>query len=126
MLGTRLQELRKSKGLSKKALASILDVHETTYGKYELGHREPNADTIKQLAEYFGVTTDYLLGSADDPAPADAKKVAEGEITFDDFEFALYGEVRELNDEEKAELLKNAQRMNELRKLRNKAADGGE
>ena len=70
------------------------------------------------------VTTDYLLNRSD--APADAKKAAEGEITFDDFEFALYGEVRELNDEEKAEILRNAQRMNELRKLRNKSADGGE
>ena len=41
-----------------------------------------------------------------------------GDITLSDFDYALFGEVRELDDEDKAELLKHAKMFNELRKLR--------
>ena len=122
----RIKELRTLGKLTQEDLCAVLNVQRSALSKYETGAIPMTDSAVTKLADYFGVTTDYLLGRADDPAPPDAKKAAEGEITFDDFEFALYGEVRELNDEEKAELLKNAQRMNELRKLRNKAADGGE
>ena len=124
MFDIRLKAAREANGLSQAELARGVGVTRDLINKYEKAGIKPSFGTLVAIAECLNVSTDYLLG-VDEPAP-DAKKAAEGEITFDDFEFALYGEVRELNDEEKAELLKNAQRMNELRKLRNKAADGGE
>ena len=78
----------------------------------------PSVGLLKRIAEHLEVTTDFLLDMADDPAPPSSKKADEGEITFDDFGVALYGEVSELDDEDRAELLKSARRMNELRKLK--------
>ena len=112
----RIKELRTSRGLTQEDLCAVLNVQRSALSKYETGAIPLTDSAVTKLADYFNVTTDYLLNRSD--APQDAKKAAEGEITFDDFEFALYGEVRELNDEEKAEILRNAQRMNELRKLR--------
>jgi transcriptional regulator with XRE-family HTH domain len=67
MVGMRLQSLRKKKELSRKAVADYLGVHETTYGKYELGHREPDFRTIQRLADFYTSSLDYLLGRTDDP-----------------------------------------------------------
>ena len=67
MFGSRLAALRKEKGLSKVAMAKYLGIHDTTYGKYELGKREPDLGTITKLAEYFDVTVDHLLGRACEP-----------------------------------------------------------
>ena len=62
---TRIRELREEKGLLQSQLATQLNFTQTTISKWELGDREPNADTIILLAQFFGVTTDYLLGIED-------------------------------------------------------------
>ena len=69
MIGERLQILRVEKCETKKEVASALKLHESTYGKYELGHRMPDAEILDRLANHFSVTVDYLLGRSDDPAP---------------------------------------------------------
>ena len=61
-LGSRLTQLRESLGLSKAEVARRLHVGNTTYSNWEYGLREPNADMIVTLADFFDVTTDYLLG----------------------------------------------------------------
>jgi transcriptional regulator with XRE-family HTH domain len=61
----RLKQLRKSKGLSLKKLGTILGVSESTVSLYESGHREPDFRTLKNMADYFNVTTDYLLERTD-------------------------------------------------------------
>jgi len=66
MFGKRIQELRNSTGKSRKEIAIDLQVHESTYGKYELGHREPDIKTIHKIADYFNVSMDYLLGKTYD------------------------------------------------------------
>ena len=122
MISQKLEMLRVGQGLTKKAIAADLGIHESTYGKYELGHREPDLEMIAKLAAIFNCSTDYLLGRSGTP---NEKKAIPDEITFDDFDYALYGEVRELTEEDKAEILKNAQRLNELRKLKEAAKRGG-
>lgn len=62
ILGTRLKVLREQKQLSKAEVARRLDVGNTTYSNWEYGLREPNADTIVKLANFYNVSTDYLLG----------------------------------------------------------------
>ena len=64
MLENRLQVARNASGLSKKEVAKMLGIHETTYGKYELGSRNPDLETLKQIAMLFGSTVDYLIGFA--------------------------------------------------------------
>lgn len=58
----RLIELRKSKGLYQADVAKKIGVARATYGAYEQGNRQPDFDTLQSIANFFGVTTDYLLG----------------------------------------------------------------
>lgn len=62
LLRTRLIELRKEKGLSQVALAKELGVDCSTIAKYETGDRLPDLVMLCKLADYFNVTTDYLVG----------------------------------------------------------------
>lgn len=61
----RLEELRKKNGLSQNELAEKLNMTQQRISAYEKGKREPDINTIKQLADFFGVSTDYLLGKTD-------------------------------------------------------------
>ena len=62
MLGERLKECRKLKGVTQKQVAEFLDTTVTTYQRYELNIREPNMTTLSKLADYFNVSIDYLFG----------------------------------------------------------------
>lgn len=73
-IGEQIAAQRKRKYMSREALAEILEIAPETLARYERGNRKPNADIIAKLATVLGVTTDYLMGRTDDPAPADIKK----------------------------------------------------
>lgn len=62
MFGKRLRHLRKREGLSQIELANRLGIPNQNVSNYERGFRHPDFDTLKMIARYFGVTTDYLLG----------------------------------------------------------------
>lgn len=69
MFGQRLRYLRELYGLSQTEMADLLDVP-TKYGPNVIGSwenqkREPNYNTLVQIARLFGVTTDYLLGTTE-------------------------------------------------------------
>lgn len=57
-----LKNLRVSNKKTQKEVADFLGIDRTTYVKYENGQTEPNINNIKKLADYFNVSTDYLLG----------------------------------------------------------------
>lgn len=61
----RLKELRDEFKLKQTELAEKLHVHQTYVSKWERGLGEPSYDLLVILADYFGVTTDYLLGRED-------------------------------------------------------------
>ena len=58
----RLKELRLARGLSQMQLANALHISQSAIAKWELNKTEPTASAIILIAEYFGETTDYLLG----------------------------------------------------------------
>ncbi|MFP3414211.1 helix-turn-helix transcriptional regulator [Bacillus sp. SIMBA_074] len=60
--GNILRDLRKEKKITQKELAQTLKLSESTIGMYERNERQPDYDTLNQIANYFEVTTDYLLG----------------------------------------------------------------
>jgi transcriptional regulator with XRE-family HTH domain len=65
----RVRELRAHKKLSQTELGNLVGLHYTHVSRYERGVARPSADTLKKLAEVFGVSTDYLLdGSAHEAA----------------------------------------------------------
>lgn len=61
-LAERMRELRKEKNLRQEDAAAKLDLSMSAYCRYELGSREPTASVIVRMADYYDVTTDYLLG----------------------------------------------------------------
>ena len=61
----RLKFLREEKGLFQKDIAKLLNVSVPAVNQYESGKRDISTDTLIILSEYFGVTTDYLLGKTD-------------------------------------------------------------
>jgi len=66
--GERIKLLRNEKGILQKDIAEYLGLHVRTYQYYESGELEPNLATLNKLADYFQVSTDYLLGRTQDPA----------------------------------------------------------
>lgn len=58
----RLTILREEKGLKKKELANLLGVKSQSIGQYERGERDLSTAKLIKFANFFGVTTDYLLG----------------------------------------------------------------
>ena len=63
----RLQELRKAKGLTQKALGELINSTESTIQSYELKRRKPTLDVIIALANVFQVSADYLIGRDNPP-----------------------------------------------------------
>ena len=61
----RLKELRKSKRISQLKLAFDLNMNQNTISRYENMEREADYKTLILIADYFGVTLDYLLGRTD-------------------------------------------------------------
>lgn len=67
-----LKSLRKSNGYSTmQEFCAAADISFSTYQNYESGKRVPTAEILVKLADFYGVTTDYLLGRPDAKEPAD-------------------------------------------------------
>lgn len=58
----RLKELREEKELTQTQVAKAINVTQRNISFYETGTNEPDLKTIAALANFFDVTTDYLLG----------------------------------------------------------------
>lgn len=74
----RIKQLRENKGISMAQAAKELHLPYTTYVNYEKGEREPKSEALIKLAQYFGVTTDYILGRNNIPTP----RITEDYVTF--------------------------------------------
>ena len=62
LFSKRLKSLRKEIGKTQDEMSKALKIQRSTYGEYERGRIMPSTDRIKDLADFFGVSTDYLLG----------------------------------------------------------------
>lgn len=58
----RLKQLRTENDVSQSDIAKLLDVTRQAYSRYERGEREPDLEMLCKLADYYGVTVDYLIG----------------------------------------------------------------
>jgi transcriptional regulator with XRE-family HTH domain len=64
-LGERLMILREEAGLTQEKLAEIFKTKKATISRYETGSRDPKLDMLIEFADFFKVSTDYLLGRTD-------------------------------------------------------------
>lgn len=62
----RLRKLRKKSKLSQIELSKIMNVSNGSISKWERGERQPDYATLKSLAKFFNVSTDYLVGNLDE------------------------------------------------------------
>ena len=60
-----LKELRKEKGLSPIAVQMQTGIEQALISKYENGERVPPTETLMQLADFYGVSMDYIMGRTD-------------------------------------------------------------
>ena len=63
----RLKELRKKHHISQVRLAIELDLTQNSISRYENGKREADYKTLINIADYFNVSINYLLGRTDNP-----------------------------------------------------------
>lgn len=82
MLSETLKELRAQKNITQDDMANLLNVKRQTYSAYERGVSFPDVIALVKMADFFGVTTDYLLGckkniSADSPLSDEIKSLID-------------------------------------------------
>ena len=91
----RLKELRTEKKVSQATIADYLGITQPAYANYERGIRKPDPEILLKLADYFGVSVDCLLG----------REKTSLDEQLEGVDFALSGEIRDLNDAEKQDIL---------------------
>ena len=121
MFANRLISLRKERGLSQEDIGKIINKKRSTVSGYETEGKEPDIETLCLLADYFGVSTDFLMGRSDkrnnvdtvflndmhnfkkhyDAAPDDVRKQAER--CFDAF-YRLIGRDVQISRTERLEV----------------------
>ena len=85
-----------------KELGQVIGVAESTISQYETGKRQPDYETLLKLGEYFGVSVDYLLGAEKKPTA----ESSELDRQLEGVDFALYGEVKDLTEAQKRDVLR--------------------
>jgi len=70
----KIRDLREDKDSSQKKIAEFLMCDQSLYSKYERGEREIPLRLIIRLAEYYGVSVDYLVGLTDEKRPYPRKR----------------------------------------------------
>ena len=119
-----LKELRKNHSLSMKEFCKQCDISFNTYQNYETGKRIPTAEILVKIADFYGVTTDYLLGRATpDPIQmllsnvkaVDSKKFVETYQELPDlYQSVLVDAMKRLSEACTAELPKNQRHVERL------------
>lgn len=64
-----IRKLRTDRGFTQKQIAELLGVSQNTYSQYEIGVLNYPVDALVKLAEFYGVSVDYLLGRTDIKEP---------------------------------------------------------
>ncbi len=83
-----LSQLRKERGISQKKAATDLGISQALLSHYEKGIRECGLDFVIRCSEYYGVTTDYLLGVSNSRNGLDIDALTDSED--DDSEFSIF------------------------------------
>lgn len=87
--GERMKKLREEKSISQFDLAKALYISQSSVSEYESGNQQPSLEMLAQIADYFDVNTDYLLGRTDIKISIDNLRKSlssnSGDITVNDF-----------------------------------------
>jgi len=107
-LALRLKKLRREKNVTSDEVAQAIGIKGATYRRYEID-TNPKRDTFIRLADYFGVTVDYLIGNVDEEDEfkvANAYKALNKEaVELSNFELLMLNKIRRLDENRLADLL---------------------
>lgn len=92
-----LKKLRDDNKISQDRLSKSLGVSRSTIAMWETNGSQPDNDMLQRLADFFNVSVDYILGRTDEPFSVNQQ--------LSGLDFALYGETKDLTDEEKQDIL---------------------
>ena len=93
MFFNRFKDLCDEKNISVYRACTDIGLNRSAVAKWKAGGR-PNGTTAAKLADYFGVTTDYLLEQSDNKAPSEPRRA----VSDEDIKFALFGGSGEITD----------------------------
>ncbi len=90
MFAQRLKEMRNAKKVSQEKLANLLGISQQAVGKWEQGKSTPDPTAVGRIAEFFGVSSDFLLGLSDLRRPA----ASVAGVGYDPVSIPIIGSVR--------------------------------
>lgn len=101
MFSKRLKILRQEKHLNQVELSKTILVGNKTISDYERGVSNPDFETLQKIANFFNVSTDYLLGKTDErlPSSSSPKDQLKG------VKLALFDQVEDLTDDQAKQVL---------------------
>ena len=100
----RLKEIREQRRYTQAELARYFDIPLRTYQNYEREINDPSSDFLCKLADFYGVSTDYLLGKTDIPNQPNPTA-----IRLSEKDWLLLELFHRMPEESKDLLIKNAQ-----------------
>ena len=101
-MGNRIRELRKEKHMSLRDLAMELNMSFSNIATIERGDSQLREDTTKLFADYFNVSSDYLLGLSDIRNASQSSQT----LNVDSVDVEILNTIKELNEKDKDDLLK--------------------
>lgn len=93
----RIREYRRKMGLTQVELSNALHISQGALSGYETGRYEPDMDAMQRMAQFFNASLDDLFGNS--------KGDSETQVDIADIDFALSGEMRDLSEAEKQDVL---------------------
>lgn len=106
MVANKLKKLRKEAGLTQKQLADKLNISPSTVAMYESGKRTPDPKVVVTIAEFFNVSTDYLLRTKQKPLTQEHLTNTYSQIAEDLGEDVqvMFHDITSFDDKEREEL----------------------
>ena len=93
----------KEHGISPSRAAEACGINRSNVSNWKANGYTPRSDVLNKIADYFGVSVDYLLGNEQKKEPT--TKSDELDLQLEGIDFALFGEVKEMTDEQKQDVL---------------------
>lgn len=101
----RIAELRKKANITQEKFSSIIGVGRSTLAMYETNKSEPDFTVLQKIADYFDVSTDYLLGREEKSPPAQQENLNIPDA-LKPYQFAFYEGIDGLSEESIKDILK--------------------
>ncbi len=98
-----LKKLRTNTGISQKELAAYMDVSVQTLFNWENGLFQPSIDDLIKLADYFGVSLDYLVGRKVEFSEHSYIRAQLEKIPFDKFLDFIEEQLKEMSNDKKSQ-----------------------